>query len=82
MKLLQPISEPLTEFFTIDKTQCVCWKGVPTHPDNTVIQGLGYLEFPESFFETPQIEVAQITESISPLSLVCFSLILGLIRLR
>jgi len=68
--------------------QCLCWRGVPNKPDNTVIQGLGQVEIPKIeipayLFNDPYTykEVAQVSEP----SLVFPSLIfclLGLIKTK
>jgi hypothetical protein len=74
------IEEPLTKFFDADKTQCVCWRGVPTHPDNTVIPGLGTLEISPYILDKNYQEVAVINEPNSLLSILCFSIIFAILK--
>lgn len=77
------IEEPLSDVFYFEETQCFCVKGVPTHPDNTVIRGLGYIEIPSYIFnDSSYTEVRPINEPSLVIASICFGLfLLGMIKL-
>jgi hypothetical protein len=71
MKLNLTIEDPLKELLVIDKTQCICYRGVPTRPDYTIIPGLGALP---SGYTALEPQIIAINEPSSSLALFCVSL--------
>lgn len=62
--MIKPIAEPLTEFFKINETQCLCYK-MP-YEDGWVIEGLGKIGTTAPVYEdidiSPTAEIARINE--------------------
>lgn len=84
MKFIEP---PLNKVFEFESTYCLCVRGIPNRPDNTVIEGLGQIpsvEIPVSDFYLSlenQTRIAQITEpSLGLFSMCLLSVVMGLIK--
>lgn len=73
---MKPIEQPLNRVFEFESTYCLCVKGIPNRPDNTVIEGLGQvpsIEVPvDAFYQSLESqETARITEPSLGLFPIC-----------